>query len=223
MVKLHTLPELTPESIREAVVSLDEGGLACLPNDTVYGIACKPDNSVAVDRIYRIKQRERDKPLAMVFGDTAGVFSLVTEMVPAIRDAVTALLPGPVTVVLDAAGDQAAALSTTLGSPGSLAVRVVPPPLDSIYKQLPSPLALTSANLSGQPDPCTMDEVAPEVLEECDFAIDAGRCTVSVPSTIMDLRPLAAGRSAVILREGAVSAVEIRRVLENGNRKQQAK
>jgi L-threonylcarbamoyladenylate synthase len=220
MVRFHALAAMTAAAVDEAAASLKAGGLACLPNDTVYGIACMPDNPGAVDRIYELKQRRRDKPLAMVFGDTGTVLQLLPELGPVIHSAVEALLPGPVTVVVDAVGERAVALSKTLGASGSLAVRVVPPPLDSIYRQLPSPLVLTSANLSGQPDPCTLDEVAPEVLAACDFAIDAGRCTVSVPSTIVDLRPLAVSEPVIILRKGIVTIDEIEHKLQGVQRQQ---
>lgn len=193
--------------------SLSRGGIACLPNDTVYGIACSPDHSDAVERLYQVKRRRQEKPLAIVFGEKEDVFELLPELPPAIRAAVAALLPGPVTVVLDASGERADTLASTLGSPGSLAVRVLPPPLDAIYRQLPSPLALTSANLSGQPDPCSLEDVAPEVLAACAFAVDAGRCSAALPSTIVDLRPLAAGEAPVILREGPVSAAAVKQLL----------
>jgi tRNA A37 threonylcarbamoyladenosine synthetase subunit TsaC/SUA5/YrdC len=56
------------------------------------------------------------------------------------------------------------------------------------------------------------------VLDACEFAIDAGRCPVSIPSTVVDLRPLAHGQPAAILREGPVSAEEISRKLETLDR-----
>lgn len=205
MTEVLPLAALTPEAAAGVAAALARGALVCLPNDTVYGIACVPDNADAVERIYQLKHREQDKPLAMVFGDTTTVLQLLPGLDPVIHHAIAALLPGPVTVVVDAAGERATALSRALGSPGSLAVRVVPPPLDAIYRQLPAPLALTSANLSGQADPCSLEEVAPEVLAACEFAVDAGRCSVAVPSTIVDLRPLAAGDEVVILRKGPMS------------------
>lgn len=215
MTKNYVLKSMEPEDWRRAYSALAGGALACLPNDTVYGVACVPGNAAAVDRIYRLKHRERDKPLAMVFGDTGHVLGLLPEIVPAVAVALDALLPGPVTVVLEARDGRAAALSRALGSPGSLAVRVVPPPLDSVYRRLPSPLALTSANLSGGPDPGSLEEVDPEVLNACEFAIDAGRCPEAAPSTVVDLRPLAAGEKAVILRKGPMSAATVEKLLSS--------
>ncbi|MHB0914205.1 MAG: L-threonylcarbamoyladenylate synthase [Thermoleophilia bacterium] len=213
MTEIIAIDDANEAGLARAAASLSRGGIVCLPNDTVYGIACSPEFSDAVARLYQVKRRRRDKPLAMVFGEKEAVFDLLPELPPAVRAAVAALLPGPVTVVLDAAGERANTLAATLGSPGSLAVRVLPPPLDAIYRQLPSPLALTSANLSGQPDPCSLEEVAPEVLAACEFAVDAGRCATAVPSTIVDLRPLATGEAPVILREGPVSATAVIRSL----------
>jgi len=197
--------------------ALSGGALACLPTDTVYGLACLPGHAGAVERLYELKGRDRGKPLAAVFGSVAQVEELIDGLGPAARRAVRTLLPGPVTAIVAAAGDAAAALSSSLGSPGSVGVRVLPPPLDSLYRELPTPLALTSANLSGQPDPCSLEEVAPQVLAACDFAVDAGRCPLSTPSTVVDLRPLEVGEPAAVIREGAVSARQVRQRLSTGD------
>lgn len=213
MLKVYALGSMTAAVAAEASASLRDGGLACLPTDTIYGLACLPAHAGAVERLYEVKGRDRDKPLAAVLGSLGDLDRLSPDLDPAVRAAAATLLPGAVTVVIAAYGKEDTALSAALGSPGSLGIRILPPPLDGIYARLPVPLALTSANLSGRADPCSLDEVAPEVLDVCDFAIDAGPCALTVPSTVVDLRPLAAGEPAAVIREGAVSAEEIRQKL----------
>lgn len=193
--------------------ALRKGELACLPTDTVYGLACLPGDAGAIAKLCGLKGRRRNKPMAAVFGSVADVDAVLPRLHRDVRAAAMALLPGPVTVIVDAADGAAATISAALGSPGSIGIRVLPPPLDRIYMQLPTPLVLTSANFSGQVDPCSLDEVAPEVLAACGFAVDAGRSAMAQPSTVVDLRPLAAGAAAAIIRAGAVSVAEINRRL----------
>ena len=127
---------------------------------------------------------------------------MVPDLPEVIAAALSKLMPGPVTCILP--------LASPLSSVG---VRIIPPPAGDIYRHLPSPLAVTSANLSGLPDACTVDEIPEEIATACDFIIDGGRSRLCTPSTIVDLRPLADGKQPHILREGSMKAGEILRRL----------
>lgn len=186
--------------------ALAAGGLVILPSDTVYGLACLASASGAVERIYEIKKRQIDKPLALVFSRVESIGAMLPGLPEAIRAAVGKLLPGPVTAIVPFK-DGAAGIRVHGG--GSAGVRVIPPPAGDIYKLLPEPLAVTSANLSGKMDPVEVDEIPEAVTEACDFVVDAGRLQNRTPSTVIDLRLLAAGGPPVILRQGPMSAAEI--------------
>lgn len=192
--------------------SLSQGRLACLPGDTVYGLAGLPTVSGALDKIYDAKGRGHKKPIALVFESVTQIFDALVSLPERIRKVMLTLLPGPVTAIVPAHEHEKAAL----GMPGldGIGVRVIPPPLGKLYRFLPGPLAVTSANLSGQPDPCAVEEIPESILRACDYVIDAGRSPLCVPSTVIDLRPIAAGESARMIREGAVPAAVIERRIE---------
>ncbi|MHB8859759.1 MAG: L-threonylcarbamoyladenylate synthase [Thermoleophilia bacterium] len=186
--------------------ALAAGSLAILPSDTVYGLACLAADPDAIEKIYRVKGRPADKPLALVFSRVESIGGLVPGLPEKIRDAVGRLLPGPVTAIIPF--EEGTAGIEVRGA-GSAGVRVIPPPAGDLYRLLPEPLAVTSANLSGTTDPVAVDEVSAAIMDACEYAVDAGRLDSRTPSTVIDLRPLAAGGPPVILRQGAMSAAEI--------------
>lgn len=194
-----------------ASAALGRGELVCLPADTVYGLACVPGQPGALDALYRAKGREKDKPVALMFADIAQIEESLPDLPGSIRKLLSVLLPGPVTVILPAGARE----SRTLGSRGGggIGARVVPPQLAGIYGSLPLPLALTSANRSGEAEPLELDEVPMEILDLCAVALDAGRCPVGRPTTVVDLRPVAEGSRARILREEALPQEEIEKLI----------
>ncbi|MCL2770490.1 MAG: Sua5/YciO/YrdC/YwlC family protein, partial [Solirubrobacterales bacterium] len=76
------------------------GGVALLPTDTLYGLACDPDSPVGVARLYEIKGRVKQKPAAVMFATLAAALEALPELDEAVRGAVRALLPGPVTLLV---------------------------------------------------------------------------------------------------------------------------
>jgi L-threonylcarbamoyladenylate synthase len=185
--------------------ALAQGGLACLPTDTVYGLACLPSAPGAVEAVYAAKERERGKPLTMFYYDLGQVREFLPGLDRPLAEKLAALLPGPATVVLPDGGEN----RSGRGAPAaveaeSIGVRVAPPELAELYRHLPLPLALTSANLAGSPEPSSLAEVDERILSCCRFVIDAGPCRYGRPSTVVDLRPVARGRRPLVLREGAI-------------------
>jgi L-threonylcarbamoyladenylate synthase len=142
-------------------VTFDEcirsGGIVLFPADTVYGLAVDPGNEEAVERMYRLKGRPREKRSALMY------FSV--DDVPDLPEAARRLLPGPVTVVLaDGRG-----------------IRVPDgPPLASV------PVLQTSANPSGGPDPRRLEDVDPAIRASVDLEIDGG-VLPGTASTVVDL------------------------------------
>lgn len=211
MTRTLNFNELAPAGYAAIAASLNRGGLVCLPSDTVYGLACLPAHRQAVRRIYQAKGRGFDKPLALVFRDTDEVFSMITGLPGAIREAAGRFLPGPVTLIIPAPAGELAGLDVIKG--GSVGIRVVPPPVGEIYRMLPAPLAVTSANLSGEPDPGSVEEIPEAIKDACDFIIDSGPTTHRCASTIVDLRPLAKTGRPRVIREGPLSQADVEEVL----------
>ena len=133
------------------------GGIVLFPADTVYGLACDPGNEEAIDRMYRLKGRPREKKAALMY------FSV--DDVPDLPERARRLLPGPVTVVL----------------PDGRGIRVPDGPrLASV------PVLQTSANPSGGPDPRRLEDVDEALRGAVDLEIDGGELP-GLASTVVAL------------------------------------
>jgi 2',5'-phosphodiesterase len=159
-----------------------------VPTDTIYGIAAMASSSKAINAIYAIKRRDLAKPLAVCVADHQDIHEIChTNHLPS--DLLQKLLPGPVTVLLDRKRNPRQ-LSDDL-NPGidALAVRIPDFAfLRAICRQLQTPLALTSANISGEQSPVHTSEFG-HISESCAFIFDHGRLGQKRSgSTIVDLR-----------------------------------
>lgn len=164
------------EPVREA---LGRGELVVVPTDTVYGLAAAADDRAAVERMYRLKGRDPGQPTAVVFGTLAQLEERLPGLPPRARWAVTSLLPGPWTLVLDVTDVPWPWL--TGGEPAPIGVRV---PAGAL--ELP-PIAATSANLAGEPTAATIGELSPALVEQVSWAVDAGSLPPAQESTVLDL------------------------------------
>lgn len=198
--------DMKPADWERLSASLYQGELAVLPSDTVYGLACLATIHQSIERIYEVKRRQHEKPVALVFTEVEQIFRLVPGLPDILSDSLRHLLPGPVTAIIPF---EEGTSGIRVHGEGSVGVRIIPPPAGDIYRDLPGPLAITSANLSGQKDAATVVEIEEEVLAACGFVIDNGCCGQGIPSTVVDLRPIVDGRAPVILRQGAMDAAEI--------------
>jgi L-threonylcarbamoyladenylate synthase len=183
-----------------------EGGVAVFPADTLYGLACDPLRSEAIERIHAIKGRGERKPSAVMYFSPLAMRELVSGLGPRTRDAVGALLPGPVTLVV--ANPERRYPLACREDLERLGVRLIEGPLAGAM----TPIFQTSANLSGEPAPTSFDWIDAEILGAADLAIDAGQL-IGEPSTVVDVMDIDVGGSWRILREGALPATEVDRSL----------
>ena len=178
------------------------GGVAVFPADGVYGLACDPTREDAIERIHRIKGRDEGKPAAVMYFSPLAMRELVATLGPRTRDALGALLPGPVTLVV--ANPERRYPLACREDPERLGVRLIQGPLAGAA----CAVFQTSANLSGQPAPAAFDAVDPRIVEQVDLAIDGGELA-GRPSTVVDVTAIEEGGEPVVLREGALSRAEI--------------
>jgi L-threonylcarbamoyladenylate synthase len=183
-----------------------EGGVAIFPADTLYGLACDPLNSGPVERIHSIKGRDEGKPSAVMYFSPLAMRELISGLGPRTRDAVGALLPGPVTLVV--ANPERRYPLACREDPERLGVRLIEGPLAGAM----TPTFQTSANRSGEPAPTRFDEIDDEVLGQADLAIDAGEL-LGEPSTVVDVTGIDENGSWRVLREGALPEREVDRRL----------
>ena len=178
------------------------GGVAVFPADGLYGLACDPLDAAAIERINRLKGRAEGKPSAVMYLSPPAMRELVEGLGPRSREAVAALLPGPVTLIV--ANPERRYPLACREDPERLGVRLIGGPLAGAM----CPLFQTSANRSGEPPPARFDDVPAEVREGADLAID-GDALTGLPSTVVDLTSLDATGEWTVLREGALLAGDL--------------
>ena len=188
--------------IDEAVAAIRGGKPVVLPTDTVYGLCADPYREHPVRGLSRIKGRPETMPIALLAAD----FDVILDCVPELRGRAAttarALLPGRYTLVLPNPARRFRWL--TGARPDTIGVRVVelPPEARAVVERVGA-VAATSANLHGEPDPRTVDEISPDVRAAVAAVVDAGPLP-GTPSTVLDLT----GREPAVLREGAVARAD---------------
>jgi L-threonylcarbamoyladenylate synthase len=184
-----------------------EGGVAIFPADTLYGLACDPLNADAVGRIHAIKGRGERKPSAVMYLSPLAMRELVSGLGSRTRDAIAALLPGPVTLVI--ANPERRYPLACREDPERLGIRLIEGPLAGAM----TPIFQTSANRSGARAPRSFEQIGGEIVAAADVAIDAGEL-IGEPSTVVDVSELDAGGAWKVLREGALPPAEVDRRLD---------
>jgi L-threonylcarbamoyladenylate synthase len=193
-------------AVAAAVAAIRGGGVAVVPTDTVYGLACDPADEAAVRRLYALKGRGERQPTAIVGRDVDALLVVLPELRGPDESVLRALLPGPYTLVVPNPAGRLPWL--TGGRAGAIGVRV--PRLEGAGRAVLDAVgvvAATSANLTGGPDPRRLADV-PGAIREGAVIVDGGRLP-GTPSTVVDLT----GPDPVVIREGAVPAAEaVRRI-----------
>ncbi|WP_230977522.1 L-threonylcarbamoyladenylate synthase [Georgenia yuyongxinii] len=186
----------------EAVNALGRGALVVLPTDTVYGIAADAFDGRAVAGLLAAKGRGRQMPPPVLVGTVETLDGLATEVPAVVRDLVKTFWPGPLTIVCLAQPSLAWDLGDT---DGTVALRMPADETAIALLRRTGPLAVSSANLSGQPSPHTAAQAVAYFGDKVAVYLDAGRAGGGTASTIVD----ATGERLTILREGALSRAEL--------------
>jgi L-threonylcarbamoyladenylate synthase len=205
---------LTTDDAMRLQECLAGDGVAVIPTDTVYGLACNPDSATAVRRVYELKGRPPVKPAAVMFFALEPVVTMLTELGPRTHAAMMALLPGPVTLLLPNPRDRFPLACDPGGSrSGLLGIRV--PSLDGplvALTRVSVPAAQSSANLSGGPDPRRLGDVTAALCEGADLVLDGGELT-GAASTVIDLSEYEQSGRWQIVREGPFGRPALERLL----------
>lgn len=178
------------------------GGVVVFPTDTVYGLACDPQNAAAVERLYELKGRPATKAAAVLFFAVDAALLALPELGQRTRGALRALLPGGLTVLLiNPRGRFPLACGP---APATLGLRVpaLPPSIEALHA-VRDPILQSSANRSGGADARGLGEVDQGLLEAADLVLDGGRLP-GTPSTVVDLRTYEVAARWAVLRDGAV-------------------
>jgi L-threonylcarbamoyladenylate synthase len=179
--------------------------------DTVYGLGCDPECQTAVERLYELKGRSAERPAAVMFFALEAALRALPELRAREREAIGALLPGPVTLLLPNRSRRFTL--ACVPDPGTVGLRV--PLLGDSLKALGavlSPILQSSANLSGDAEARRLTDVPPSLLEGADLVLDAGELP-GVASTVLDLRDYQHSGGWSVLREGALGIDAVERAL----------
>ena len=186
-----------PEDFERCIAG---GGVAVFPSDTVYGLACDPEDAAAVGRMYALKGRATGKPSAVMFFDAELALAALPELGARTRALMARLLPGGVTLLLPNPHGRFA-----LAGGEGLGLRVPDVPL---LRGVGRPVLQSSANAAGAPDARRLADVPAAIRDGADLVIDAGELP-GTPSTVVDLRRFESEGTWWVVRAGAVAESEI--------------
>lgn len=209
---MSTTYDLSDPSDREAglaaaVTAVRRGQLVVLPTDTVYGVGVDAFDADGVQRLLDAKGRGREMPPPVLVSAATTLGALAAELPTWASGLVERYWPGPLTIVCR----QQPSLRWDLGETrGTVAIRM---PADEAALELlgrTGPLAVSSANRSGQPAATDAAAALRMLGEAVEVILDGGPSEGGLASTIIDCT----GDRPRILREGAITAAELRETLE---------
>ncbi|MCP3757069.1 MULTISPECIES: L-threonylcarbamoyladenylate synthase [unclassified Streptomyces] len=192
--------------LREAASAVRRGELVVLPTDTLYGIGADAFSAEAVGDLLAAKGRGRSMPTPVLIGSPNTLHGLVTDFSEQAWELVDAFWPGGLTLV----AKHQPSLAWDLGETGgTVAVRM---PLHPVAIELLTevgPMAVSSANLTGHPAPEDCDAAREMLGDSVSVYLDGGPTPSTLPSSIVDVT----GKVPVLLREGALTAEQLREVV----------
>lgn len=192
-------------ALEQAAKTIEKGGSVILPTDTVYGIAASAFNPEAIQKLYRMKDRDPQKSIAVLLSGSEEI-PLVAESYPeAARILAKAYWPGGMTLLLPRRLDLPSVISANM----KIGVRVPDHPFVRALIRRCGPLATTSANHSGELPALMVLELDSQLLSLADLVIDGGQAKIGIASTVIDCTV----EPVEILRVGSVSAEAIQQTL----------
>jgi L-threonylcarbamoyladenylate synthase len=199
-------PVARETGIASAVSAAKGGRLVVLPTDTVYGIGADAFDASAVAALLAAKGRGRNMPVPVLVGSWNTIDGLVYTVPRTARELIRAFWPGALSLVVR----QAPSLHWDLGDAnGTVMLRMPMHPVAIDVLREVGPMAVSSANISGQPPAVTVDEARNQLADLVEVYLDGGPAEQGSASTIVDLT----GAAPKILRQGPVSADAIGEVL----------
>jgi len=175
------------------------GGLVAFPTETVYGIAANLLDKKAIDRLYKVKRRPKDKPFTIHIADAADIRKMGCKLDKVQKTLVRKFWPGPLTVILKSEDGRKLGFRMPANK---IALELI--------RKAGVPVAAPSANLSGHRPSTSAAEAFEEIGDKVDAVLDGGQTDVGVESTVVDLTV----SPPKILREGAIKSKQILKYLE---------
>jgi L-threonylcarbamoyladenylate synthase len=204
-MKTKVISANLPDAITHALDTLRDGGLVAFPTDTVYGLGALAFDSEAVESIYVAKDRPVEKAIPVLIGDITDLEKISDKVTDLTRRLALRFWPGPLTLLVP----KKPTLPESVSATSTVAVRVPDHSVARNLLQAAGPMAVTSANISGQPSPATAEEVFAQLNGRIDLIVDGGRTPGGIPSTLVDCSE----GEIKILRAGPITLDELLSVL----------
>ena len=200
-MKTIILSANSPDAIQQALDVLRAGGLAAFPTDTIYGVGALAFDSKAVESIYTAKDRPIEKAIPVLIGDESDLEKVGVDIPTVAHRLAARFWPGPLTILVP----KKPTLPESVSATDTVGVRIPDHEMARALLRAAGPMAVTSANISGQASPSTAEEVFAQLNGRIQLIIDGGRTPGGVPSTLVDC----IGEKANILREGPISLEDL--------------
>lgn len=156
------------EDIAKSIQALNEGGTILYPTDTIWGLGCDALNEEAIEKVFAIKQRPKEKSLIILLADARDILQYVAAPHPDVIDIVSSF-EKPTTVIFDGA---LGFPDNLVNADGSIAIRIPDEPFcKALLKRFRKPLVSTSANISGHQSPLIFDMVEQEIIDGVDHTV----------------------------------------------------
>ena len=188
---------LMPNQLDVAAQLLRDRQLVAFPTDTVYGLGTLAFDGPTVLKLYVAKERPPEKAIPILMADTSDLTQITIGLSEIARRLIDQFWPGALTIVVS----KQPAIPIEVSTTDTVAVRIPDLPLARELLRRTGPLAVTSANRSAGPNPCTAQEVIEQLGGRIAAVVNGGRTPGGVPSTVVDC----AQAVPVILREGAIA------------------
>lgn len=199
LTKIIKIDKDLPEhrAIKYAIKVLKKGGLIAFPTETVYGLGANLEDKTAVEKLYEVKNRAIDKPFSVLIADIDNIDNFAVDVLPAAYRLADKFWPGPLTIILKSKNTATVGLRMPKCA---FALQLV--------KRSSFPIVCPSANLSGNKEPLSAENVLKDFDGKIDLLIDAGKVELGVPSTVVD----ACSLPFKILRDGFIKQELIKEV-----------
>jgi L-threonylcarbamoyladenylate synthase len=201
-MKTHILPA---HELQSALEILQNGGLVAFPTDTVYGLGALAFDNTAIKSIYTAKNRPIERAIPILIGDIKDLDQVAVAIPQMALTFAAHFWPGPLTCVVPKKQTLPPAVSAT----ATVAVRIPDHADARALLGLVGPMAVTSANISGEPSPSTAREVYDQLAGRIPLILDGGPTPGGIASTLVDCT----GDQPVILREGPITLQQLLDVL----------
>ncbi len=205
MKRARNVHPANPRSLRAAAARLRRGELVAFPTETVYGLGANALDEKAVAKIFAKKGRPHDNPVIVHVSDLKMLRKVVRDVPALAKKLIARFWPGPLTLLLSKRSSLPSSVTAGLDT---VAVRMPQGLARDLVRLAGVPIAAPSANVSGRPSPTTAAHVGEDFPDV--YVLDGGPTAHGLESTVLALEPRPA-----VLRQGAISEEELRKVIPN--------